>query len=73
MPTGTFLVVQGLVLCALNAGGLDSILGQETRPHMLQLKIPCATPKTQHSQINIFKNKDKHWKAYWPEPLPHGG
>ena len=47
-----------------NAEGLGSIPGQGTRPHILQLKvfmsqlrvcipqlkIPCATPKTWHSQ-----------------------
>lgn len=31
---------------------LGSILGQETRFHMLQLKIPCATMKTWSSHIN---------------------
>ena len=37
---GTSLVVQWLRLHAPNAGDLDSIPGQGTGPHMLQLKIP---------------------------------
>ena len=56
---GASLVVQWLRLPAPNAGGPGSIPGQGTRSHMLQLKtphtaakIPCATTKTQHSQIN---------------------
>ena len=32
--------------------GLDLIPGQETRPHMLQLKIPCAASKTWYSPTN---------------------
>ena len=39
---GTSLVVQGLGLLAPDAGGLGSIPGQGTRPHMLQLEIPHA-------------------------------
>ena len=35
---GTSLVVQQLRLHAPKAGGWGSILGQETRSHMLQLK-----------------------------------
>ena len=35
-----------------NAGGPGLIPGQGTRSHMLQLKIPSVTTKTQHSQIN---------------------
>ena len=40
---------------APNAGGPVSILGQGTRSHMPQLKIPCATIKTRYSQIGLFK------------------
>ena len=47
---GTSLVVQWLRLCAPNAWGLGLIPGQGTRPHMLQLRIPRATTKTQSSQ-----------------------
>ena len=54
-----FLVVQGLVLCDLNAGGLDSIPGQGTRSCMpqlrvcmLQLKILHASIKAWHRQIS---------------------
>ena len=43
-----------------SAGGLGSILSQGARFHMLQLKIPCATTKTQCSQINkyFFKKRE---------------
>ena len=41
----TCLVVQWLRLCAPNAGDPSSILGQGTRSHMPQLKIPHATMK----------------------------
>ena len=37
--TGTSLGVQGLGLCAPNAGGPGSIPGQGAGPHMLQLKL----------------------------------
>ena len=44
------LVVQRLRRQLLpSAGGLGSIPGQKTRSHMLQLKIPHATTKAQHS------------------------
>ena len=46
--------VQWLRLHIPNAGGLNSIPGQGTRSHMPQIKIPHATTKTQHSQINNF-------------------
>ena len=36
---GTSLVVQWLGLCAPNSGGLGSIPGQETRSHMVQLRV----------------------------------
>ena len=63
---GDFPVVQWLRLCALSAEGPGLIPGQETRAHILQLrvcmpqlktwhattKIPCAATKTRHSQIN---------------------
>ena len=37
-------------------GGMDSIPGQGTRSHMLQLKIPHTKTKTQRSQINKIIN-----------------
>ena len=56
---GTFLMIQWLRLCALNTGDLGSIPGQGTisyipqlRVCMMQLKIPQAPTKTQHSKIN---------------------
>ena len=51
---GTSLVVQGLKLCALNAGGWGLIPGQGTRFHMPQQrsKVPCATSKTWCNPIN---------------------
>ena len=39
--------------------GQGSVPGEGTRSHMPQLKISCATTKTQHSQINIFLKKEK--------------
>ena len=65
LTTGTFQVVQGLRLCNPNAGGLGSVPGQETRSHILQLtvcmlqlqKIPHATVKTQHNEINKYLQK----------------
>ena len=54
---GAPLIVQWLRLCAPNAEGLDSIPGQGSRSHMpqpsvhmLQLKVPHATTKTQHAK-----------------------
>ena len=41
----TSLAVQWLRHCAPNAGGPGSIPGQETRSHMLQLKILHAAAK----------------------------
>ena len=58
---GTYLVVQWLGLHAPHAGALGPIPGQETRSHMLQLrvcmtllKILHAITKTQCSQINKY-------------------
>ena len=64
----TSLVVQWLRLCSPNSGGQSSIPGQETRSHMLQLKISHAARKIrstilhaamyiQLSQINNKKKK----------------
>ena len=63
---GTFLVAQWLRLWAPSSGGPGLIPGQWTRSHtpqlsvhMLELKIPRATVKTWHSQINksdVLKN-----------------
>ena len=56
---GTSLVVQRLGLDASNAGAPSSIPGQgagsymmKLRVHMLQQKIPSATTKILHSEIN---------------------
>ena len=63
MQSWDFSVVQWLRLHVPNAGGLGSVSGQRTRFHMLQQRseIPCATAKTQHSQINktFFKEKEE--------------
>ena len=45
MWLGTPLVVQWLRFLAPNAGGPAFIPGQETRFHMLQLKIPSQPDK----------------------------
>jgi len=39
-------VVQQLSLCAPNAKGPGSLPGEETRSHILKLKIPSAATKT---------------------------
>jgi len=46
---GPSLVVQWLIP---KAGSLSSIPGQKPISHMPQLKTPCATTETCHSQIN---------------------
>ena len=48
LMSGTSLVVQWLRLRAASAGGLGSIPGQGTRPHMPQLQIPRAATKNLH-------------------------
>ena len=45
LGVGTSLVVEWLRLHILYAGGLDLLLGQGTRSHMLQLKNLHATVK----------------------------
>ena len=61
-------VAQWLRLYAPNAGGLGSIPSQGTRSYMPQVRIPHATTKmeisvfhkkTQHSQINKDRKKNK--------------
>ena len=52
-----FLVIQCYDSALPMQGALGSIHGQGTRSHTLQirahmLKIPCATTKTRHSQVN---------------------
>ena len=48
---GTSLVVQRL---RLQSRGPRVHPDLEMRSHLLQLKIPCATNKTQHSHINTY-------------------
>ena len=49
-----FMVVQWLGFCIPNAGGLGSIPGQGTRPHMLQLKKrKKKTKKVPHAVMKI--------------------
>ena len=65
---GTSLVAQWLGRHAPNAGGLGLIPGQGTRSLMLrlrvcmpELKIQCATTKTQRSQMNThFKQQSEY-------------
>ena len=47
---GTFLVLQWVMLHTPNVGSLGSIPGQGTTSHLQQLKIPCASTRTQHDQ-----------------------
>ena len=56
MPLRDPLVAQWLRRCAPSAGGLGSIPGPGTRPHMLQLKYPLS------SQINNNNKKLKKKK-----------
>ena len=53
-PHRTSLVVQRLRLSTPDAEGLGSIPGQETRSHMLQLKISCAATKTWRLFLCLF-------------------
>ena len=57
---GTSLVVQWLRLHAPNPEGLGSVPGQETRPHIPQLKRFCMLPlrrSTAKIKINLKKKK----------------
>ena len=45
-------MVQQLKLCTPNAGGSGSMAGQETRSHMLQLRILFMAMKTCAAKIN---------------------
>ena len=56
-------MVQWLRLGPPNAGSLGSAPGQGTRSCMPQIKILCATTKTQHSQIKKLKKKKKKKKT----------
>ena len=49
-----------------NIRGPGLIPGRGTRSHMLllRLKIPCATIKNQHSQINRYFNNNKILKTW---------
>ena len=61
------LVVQWLRSHVPNARRPGSMPGQETRPHMLQLKILHAATRTQCSQINknkYFRKKDEGEQLY---------
>ena len=49
-----------LRLCAPNAGGPRSILGQGTRSHVLQLEIPgAATERPRMPQLNLAHTNNK--------------
>ena len=50
---GTPLLVQGLRLCAPNAGGLGLIPGQGNRSHMPQLRVPTPQLKILDSGVEI--------------------
>ena len=58
-------MVQWLRLWVPNVGGLSSILGQGTRFHLPQLKIPHAETKTWSSQIKKKKTKKQKKRAQW--------
>ena len=56
---GTSLVVLWLRLRAPNSGGSGLIPGQETRSHMMQLKVPLLQLKTPHTTVKI-KGPKRH-------------
>ena len=62
-------VVQGLRLHTPNAGGPGSIPGQETGPHVLQLRILHAATTTQCRQINTQARSWSIGKPALPECL----
>ena len=64
---GTSLVVQWLRLCAPNAGGLGSILGQGTKFHMLQLRVHMLQPRLGTGKY-INKKKLKKKKDFKNDP-----
>ena len=66
----TSVVVQWLRLHTPNAGVLSSIPSQGTRTHMLQLKIPHATTKIQHSKTNKRKKEKNLCKSRPPQFKP---
>ena len=51
----TSLVIQPLRLCVPKAEGPGLIPGQETRTHMLPLRVCMPQLKTRSSQINLKK------------------
>ena len=57
---GTSLVVQWLRPHAPKTGAQVQSLVSELRSHRLQLKIPHATAKTQHSRINNYQKYNTH-------------
>ena len=68
----TSLVVLPLRVHAPNAGRPGSIPDQKTRSSMLQLKIPQAATKTQHSQFFFLHFSLRIFLTLLPEywPLP---
>ena len=64
----TSLVVQWLRLHMLNARSLGSIPGQETRPHMPQLKIPhIATKSSQVAMTGKCSPSPSEWQYARPK------
>ena len=69
--SGSSLVAQWLRLWVPNTGGLGSIPDQETGSHVLQLKIPRATTKTWHSQINKYNLFFSKFRSNFPAIMKH--
>ena len=71
---GTFLVVQWLELCTLNAGGPGSILGQGTRYHMpqlsLQLRISHVTTDDPPNCKEDRRSQVLQLRPIWPKSNP---
>ena len=62
-PWGTSLVVQWLRFHVPNAGGWGSILSQETRSHMPQLRIRTL-------QLKILLRSNEDWRSHVPQLRP---
>ena len=62
--SGIFLMVQRLRLCTPNAGGPDSILGQRTRSHELQLRIHLLWLKIPTKEHECHNESQRSWEPH---------
>ena len=59
-------MAQELRVCASSTWGLDSILGQGTRPHMLQLRVGMR-----QGRLKISRALTKSWQGQKAKNHPH--